>query len=246
MANIFIGTSGFTLQNFFPKSLKSSERLSFYVQHFNTVEINTTFYHLPRPTTLETWLKKVPENFIFSFKVFQGITHDEECELNTDALQAWFEAFESFTAPEPRHIMLFQFPSSVVYHDEKFIALLDLLPPNFLYAFEFRHSSWFRETVYEKILRKHGTIVFADTPRKKNGVPVWPRIDQKSAPFSYIRLHGSRELYGSSYSSEELHSYAHLIKEKLGEDKNVFVYFNNDKHGFAAQNAQDLASLLHS
>lgn len=217
-----IGTSGFTLQNFYPKELPSKDRLSFYASVFPTVEINSTFYSMPRQSTVQKWLAQVPSNFVFAFKVFQEITHNQETFLNQALLANWFEIFEVSAKNPAQHIMLFQFPASMKFDPLKFQELLEMLPTTFLYAFEFRHRSWFTDAVFDKVLAHKHTIVISDGPKKKNGEYSFPFHDLKNSNFSYIRFHGSRRLYYSSYDSEELEKYAQLINEKKLQGQPVY------------------------
>lgn len=241
---IYIGTSGFLIQNFYPESVPSPEKLSYFAEVFTTVEINSTFYHMPRLTTITNWQKRVSQEFIFTFKVLQDITHSENEKPNKELLEKWFEVFSPFAFPEKKHVMLFQFPASFALQSNYFSELLALLPETFLYAFEFRHSSWFTQEVYDKVLSKHATIVLSDSPLRQSGQPLWPKFDLVKAEFSYIRLHGKSKLYSSSYSKEELQNIADFAAKKKREHKNVYIYFNNTATGAAAENARELSKLI--
>lgn len=241
--SLSIGTSGFTIQNFYPATLPSSERLVYYASIFPTVEMNSTFYHIPRRKTIEHWQQSVPKDFLFAFKVFQGITHEESSQVNNELLAKWFEVFAPFASPAQKHLMLFQFPASFALNEKYFSDLLSLLPESFSYGFEFRHSSWFVPHIYRQVLEKHSTIVVSDSPLNKNAQPLWPKFDMPNAPFSYIRLHGKPKLYSSSYSTESLQKIADFIQKKVQTHQNVSVYFNNDAAGHSAENALKLMEL---
>ncbi|HYD35166.1 MAG TPA: DUF72 domain-containing protein [Vitreimonas sp.] len=241
---IYIGTSGFTLQNFYEPQVKSADKLAYYAQHFTTVEINSTFYHLPRLTTLQKWQQAVGPDFVFTFKVNQDITHQPSYILNQEIVNKWFEVFETFATTDKRHLMLFQFPAHLDYEEKYFKDLVALLPETFKYAFEFRNTSWFVHPVFEVIDKKQATIVIADGPVKRNGQPRWPKFSLDSAPFTYIRMHGQPQLYHSSYSDEKLDRCADFILSRQKKSLATYVYFNNDASGHAVANAQTLQTLL--
>jgi uncharacterized protein YecE (DUF72 family) len=244
MAQCFVGTSGFSLQNFYPSHVKSNQRLTYYATIFPSVEVNSTFYHLPRVQTVKNWQAQVSENFVFAFKVYRGVIFMLEGEFDQGFLDAWFKSFVSFETKKTMHVMLFQFPASFKCDLDALDNLLPNLPTTFTYAFEFRHESWFTDEVYQKIIKAKATIVLSDSPIKKNGQPTWPKFDLVAADFSYIRFHGSPEMYASSYSEADLAKYAKLIKRKLADHKNVLAYFNNDIYGYSTKNALSLMKAI--
>lgn len=245
---LYIGTSGFYYRHwlgcFYPKGIKQDQLLGFYSQRFNTVEINSTFYRLPSEKTVLNWKKKVSPGFVFSFKGSRIITHLKKFSLDRPILKSFFSRLDPFAEKPPSHLILFQTPSFFRLNKEKLTKFLADLPSTFLYGFEFRHQSWFVPGVYS-ILKKHqAALVLSDSPQKKNGSRLWPRADVDTAGFFYIRLHGSRKLYRSSYSEKELKDYAKLIKEKLKKGMVVFCYFNNDAQGYGVDNANKLKHLI--
>jgi uncharacterized protein YecE (DUF72 family) len=240
----YIGTSGFTLQNFYSPQLVPQHKLTVYAEVFETVEINSSFYHLPRKSTIEKWRVSVPSNFVFAFKVFQAITHAENKTINMALLEKWFELYRPFEASLKKQIMLFQFPQSFVLNLEQLAKLVAHLSKAFRYAFEFRHPSWFMPAIYELVKAHEATIVYSDAPVTPAGQPLWPKYDLLAAPFSYLRFHGSSKLYSSSYSAAEIKNFALMIKDKTLNGKDVFTYFNNDAQGYAAANAQTLITEL--
>lgn len=244
MSHVYIGTSAFTLQNFYPPGLPNAERLNHYATIFPTVEINSTFYHMPRTTTLENWQQRVPPDFIFAFKVLQKVTHVPGKLIDFDVLQQWFQQFARFAQTPARHLMLFQFAAREALNMAEFDQLLSTLPPTFLYAFEFRHQKWFTQTVYEKIAAANASLVLADSPIKASGQPQWPKVDVPENAFTYIRFHGSPELYRSSYSAADLQPYVELIAQKRAAGHDVYAYFNNDADAHAATNARFLHKSL--
>lgn len=242
MNKVYIGTSGFTLQNFYPETITSEMRLAFYASKFSTVEINSCFYHLPTLKTLNKWQDAVSEDFVFSFKVWKEVTHSEEGLFNENKLALWLERFTQFKTN--KHLMLFQFPKSTKYSISSLKKLVKLLPSGFKYAFEFRHTDWFNQDIYSLVNEKNMSVVLSHGPVKADTTYIWPFEDVKSNPFVYIRFHGSKKLYFSSYSSEEIETYSQFIQEKTTDSKDVYCYFNNDALGAAASNADELQQLV--
>jgi uncharacterized protein YecE (DUF72 family) len=242
---LLIGTSGWNYYDwkglFYPEALKARDYLAHYARHFRTTEVNYSFYHLPKPTTYENWAAQVPEDFVFAIKASRSITHIRRLR---DVMEMWQKFLENASMLEKKlGPILLQFPPS-------FKRSADLLD-NFLeesaklkefrrvrLAMEFRHASWYDEETYG-ILKRHGcALVIAQSER----YPQAPYVP--AAPFLYVRLHGPGALFASSYSRDQLAEWAARIKEWLTETKSVHVYFNNDFHGYAIENAKMLEGLL--
>lgn len=243
MAKVFIGTSGFYyphwLGNFYPKDIKRDKLLSFYSRHFKTVEINSSFYHTLKPKTVENWSKKVAKDFVFSFKMSRFITHIKKLAPEKDSLEAFFKSLKIFKNSKIKPLVLIQTPPLLKINEERLKNFINVLPNNFLYAFEFRHQSWFIEKIYKILTKFNMAVVLSDSPRS-----IWPRVNVDTTNFFYIRLHGSQRLFSSSYTDEELKFYAKLIKEKLKKNMDVYAYFNNDAEGWAVENAKTLKNFL--
>lgn len=243
---VFIGTSGFYyfhwIGKFYPEDLPRNQVLTFYSQHFNTVEINSSFYHFPRKTTVQNWVNAVTENFVFSFKMHKSITYLKKLKPEMKLLDKFFSSLEP--VKNKKTLILIQLPASFKKDLQKLEIFTKLLPENFFFAFEFRHISWFENDVYEILKKRNIAIVLADSPIKKGGSTLWPKKDVETANFCYIRFHGSKSLYRSSYSKEELKTYAQLITQKVKKGLQVFAYFNNDAEGHAVENAKMLKEFL--
>jgi len=273
MAKVFIGTSGFYyphwIGNFYPQDLERDKFLSFYSQRFNTVEINSSFYHILKPKTVENWSKKVPENFVFSFKMSRFVTHIKKLACEKESLGLFFNSLTTFKSPKTKQLILIQLPPSLKINRERLINFIEMLPKNFLYAFEFRHQTWFDEGIYKILKKVNIAMVLSDSPMKNTKTTIekparldkfnndrtsqvkalrfrrlWPYANVNTANFFYIRFHGSQSLFSSSYTNQELKFYVSLIKEKLKKGMNVYAYFNNDAHGWAVENAKRLKSFL--
>ena len=248
MGAAFVGTSGFYysswIGDFYPQDIKKPDLLAYYQKTFHTVEINSSFYHIPRATTVENWKSKVDKNFVFVFKASRTITHLKKFNIDKDLIDMVFTPIASFSSNPPKHLFLFQTPGNVHAHLDKLEHLLQLLPKTFMYAFEFRHDTWFQEEIYDCLKKFNAAVVLSDSPTKLSGERLWPYYDVETADFAYVRFHGSKQLYYSSYSDEELEMYASLIHHKLEKNINVYAYFNNDAGGFATKNALTLLAYL--
>lgn len=232
MKKIFIGTSGWSYQHwkglFYPVDIKESEELSYYQRKFQTVEINSSFYHIPKSETFLRWKKQTNKNFIFSLKASRYITHIKK--LKTDN-----EAVEHFLVPatllkEKMGPILFQLPPGWKLNLDRLENFLKHLPKKFRYTFEFRNPTWFDERVYELLRKYHCALCIY-------------HVDQFLSPmiatsdFIYVRFHGPK------YNRSFLKKWAQKIEswKKMGLD--VYVYFNNDLSAYAVSNALTLIEL---
>ena len=236
---------------FYPEDLPSKDKLKYFSQHFQTAEVNYSFYHLPRPSTYQNWSDQTPKDFIFAVKASRFITHIKRLK---EVQRAWKIFLKNaLFLKEKLGPILFQFPplfkvtSKTLKRLEDFLKLItssqiskkytgvEKLPLKF--AMEFRHKSWSDEKIY-KLLKKYNVAwVIADSPR-------YPKAEVVTADFVYIRMHGSKALFSSKYTKRELQDLAKLIKRYLRQKKDVYVYFNNDFHAYAVENAKELIKIL--
>ncbi len=255
MTKIFIGTSGFYyphwVGNFYPEDLKRDETLSFYSKYFNTVEINSSFYHILKPKTVENWISQVPKDFVFSFKMSRFITHIKRLAVEEKSLDVFFKCLNPLKNKKTKTLVLIQTPPSLKGDKIKLIRFIKILPRDFLYAFEFRHQSWFSDDFYEVLKNHNAALVLSDSSIKngllkknKSDQRLWPYVNVDTASFFYIRFHGSQSLFRSSYNDEELKFYSQLIKEKIQKGMAVYAYFNNDAEGWAVENANRLKKFI--
>lgn len=238
---LYIGTSGWNYRMwqglFYPENLSSTEYLRFYSEHFNTVEINSSFYHFPKVTTYKNWYSQTPEDFIFSVKAHRSITHIKKM---VDIKEEWEKFLNGAqTLKEKLGIILFQFPASFRCNEENFERIENFL--NSLckthprIAFEFRHISWDNEKITELLKKHNAGWVIANSSR-------YPEIEKITGDFVYLRMHGPKELFASEYSDMDLRRLASRI-EKWIKTRDVFAYFNNDFYGYAVKNAKELIKL---
>jgi uncharacterized protein YecE (DUF72 family) len=239
MAEYYIGTSGWHYDHwrglFYPERLAKPKWLEYYARHFNTAEINNSFYHLPSERAFVNWKESSPQNFVFAVKVSRFITHIKRLKNVKEPLQNFLaraDFLQNRLGP-----LLYQLPPGMKRNDEALEAFLVILPRQYRHVFEFRHKSWFDGSIFD-ILKKYnaGLCVF-DMPDFT--CPVVATSD-----FAYVRFHGSTGLYWSCYNDEELSNWARKIAELSRNLKTVYVYFNNDAGAYAVDNAKTLAQLL--
>lgn len=246
MSELYIGTSGWAYSHwegiFYPRNLKAKDKLKYFSKHFKTVEVNYSFYRLPKATTYQKWYSQTPGNFLFSVKASRFITHIKRLKGIKEAWKQFLE--NALNLKEKLGPILFQFPPSFRATKENLERLEEffkIVTPRskVSLAFEFRHKSWCDEHIY-KILKKYNIVwVITDSS-------CYPRTDEVTADFIYIRLHGPTAMFSSKYTKEDLKTLSQKIKKWLTANKDVFVYFNNDFHGFAVENAKTLQKLLNS
>jgi len=237
MGKLYIGTSGWSYRHwrgiFYPEDLPYGEQLQYYSRHFPTTEVNSSFYHLPRPSTVEKWYRETPSHFLFAVKVSRLITHVKRL---TDIEEAWNNFQERVALlKEKLGPLLLQFPPSFRMEEENYQRVEEFLKnrPDLQLAFEFRHSSWCDPAAYDLLKKYNAAWVIADSSR-------YPKAKAITADFAYIRMHGPEALFSSSYSEEQLEELAQDISQYMKICREIYVYFNNDVGGCAVQNAKTL------
>jgi len=234
-----IGTSGWHYEHwrdrFYPEKLAKARWLEFYTGHFDTVELNNSFYRLPSENAFANWRDSSPANFTFAVKVSRFITHIKRLKDTGEAVDKFITRAKLLG--EKLGPLLYQLPPNLHRNDEVLESFLSTLPRGMRHVFEFRHQSWLEEGVFQ-ILHKHniGFCVF-DMPSLN-----CPLV--ATADFTYIRFHGSTGLYWSCYSDEELASWAERLTSLAGSLKAIYIYFNNDAEAFAVRNAMTLRTHL--
>jgi len=243
MKKVFIGTSGFAYPHwrgiFYPQDLSPKDWFLYYVKHFDTVELNVSFYRLPRKEAFASWRKKAGNNFVFAIKGWRMISHIRKLKKCQEEIKKFFEAANGLKSEmlnlksKNYSIILWQLPPSLKLDSSLLADFLAMLPGNWRYAFEFRHPSWGSEKTWE-ILRKHkAAVVFQDFSG-------WPVFEEITADFVYLRFHGKESLYSSCYTEKELKDWAGKIKSWQKQGLDVYAYFNNDALGYAIENAKRL------
>jgi uncharacterized protein YecE (DUF72 family) len=244
-ARVFIGTSGWHYRHwsggvFYPAGLKPSNWLDYYGQHFDSVEINNTFYRLPARCVFEKWHDTTPAHFAFAVKASRFITHMKKLANPEEHVALFLEHASGLG--EKLHVLLFQLPPSWKFDPGRLEGLCDFLSrqkivPGIRSALEVRHASWYGDACLDVLRRYRVSLVLAD----------WPTCIVEGPPtadFVFVRRHGPGHLYASSYSDASLHREAQQIRTWVAEGRSVYVYFNNDADGYAVRNALRLRGIL--
>lgn len=240
MAKILVGTSGWSYKHwrgrFYPFDLPPTDWLEYYSEHFETVEINTSFYHLPEKATFKNWAKITPKGFKFAVKGSQVITHYKYLQNVGEEVKRFFEASKHLG--EKLAVVLWQLPPRFKYNKSRLGNFLEIIKnQDFSQAIELRNQSWFnKETI--ALLKNYGIGLCV------SDYPDLPEKDEVTSDFAYFRRHGAGRLYGGSYSEESLRGLASQIRRIEGEVKEIYVFFNNDAQSFAVKNAKTLIEIL--
>jgi uncharacterized protein YecE (DUF72 family) len=249
---LFIGTSGWLYNDwkgkFYPETIKQKDWFRYYVSKFSTVEINSTFYHMPRSSTIESWRDDAPKDFKYVIKLNRYLTHTKRLKPDEDFDQ-WLTDFFKLISPLGKKLaaVIVQLPPGLQADKDRLQHLLDQVNRiervsgmSFPIAMEYRHGSWFNDEIFQ-LMREHNTAnVINSSPDR------WPASKAVTANFAYVRFHGSTKLYASSYSNAELTMWAEFIRKGCKDCKHVFCFFNNDVNAYAPENAQRLVKLLQS
>jgi uncharacterized protein YecE (DUF72 family) len=232
-AEVRIGCSGWNYGHwrngvFYPARLAAREWLRFYARSFDTVEINMTFYRLPKVEAVRRWVEQTPDGFVFAVKASRYLTHVKRLRELTPNLAILLDRIRPLLESPKLGPLLWQLPPTFRRDDERLADALAALPPG-RHCFEFRHESWFRPDVYE-LLREHGVaLVIADRPE----IHAF-QSHELTTDFTFVRFHSGTRGRRGNYSEAELEEWAQRI-ERWPVD--VYAYFNNDWEGFAPQNA---------
>jgi uncharacterized protein YecE (DUF72 family) len=236
---IHIGCSGWHYLHwrgdFYPSGTKSSEFLKLYLEHFDTVEINNSFYRLPTEKAFLSWRDAVPPNFKFSVKANRFITHNKKLKDSGEFFKTFFD--RAILLGNRLGPILFQLPPRWKYNGSRLEEFLALLPTGSEYVFEFRNNDWIRDEMFDLLRKYHVGFCIHDMPDI-----VTPEI--VTAKVAYIRFHGNGAKYSGGYSDKMLAHWATRINEWNTNGIDVYVYFNNDIGGFAPRNALTLKSMV--
>jgi uncharacterized protein YecE (DUF72 family) len=271
--HIHIGISGYDYPHwrdvFYPPGLPARCRLEYASRQFNSIELNGTFYSLKSPAVFRRWVEQTPRSgFVFAVKGSRFITHNLKLGHAARAL-ANFYASGVLALGRKTGPFLWQLPEWYHFDADRMDEFLRLLPTGapaaarlahrhdrrltsralltaaapvrYRHAFEVRHPSFFTREFYDLLAAHACALVIADTAGR------YPCAEELTADFVYVRLHGSRAMYGGSYSARELRAWAGRVKGwarpgRAGRD--VYVYFDNDAFGHAPHDARALAGLV--
>ena len=218
---LFVGTSGFSYREwkgtFYPEDLSNKDMLSYYGERLNAVEINNTFYRLPKASVLEPWAQQVPAEFRFSIKASRRITHFTRLkDTSREPTEYLLSTVE--TLGERLGVLLFQLPPNLKVDAERLAGFLDVLPEGTPAAFEFRHETWKDPAVYDLLRSRDMAFVCADTEESGDDEPIVP-----TAPWGYLRLRRP------TYDDGDLERWAKHVTAQAWE--HAFVFFKHEDEG---------------
>jgi uncharacterized protein YecE (DUF72 family) len=250
-AEFYIGTSGWHYTHwlgiFYPPEVKGYNELRFFSEHFTTVENNSSFYRISKESTYKTWDRMTPQAFKFSLKLNKLITHTHRLELTDEVMdKVRFILMTTQTLEEKLGAIVIQLPPSFKLDVERLETFLTFFTSEMRaltyapdVAIEFRSAQWFTKEVYTLLKKYNVALVAAQSSR-------YPGARQVTADIGYVRLHGPEKLFASKYSTEQLEEWAAYLRTVAKKTKRIYIYFNNDFHGYALENAKELALLLES
>ena len=226
--NTWIGTSGFQYKewkgSFYPEKLSLPKMLAFYATQFNSTEINYTFRSLPSEKTIARWMDETPDNFRFSLKAPQRVTHFAKLRKCGEAMNEFRQAVKGLG--KKLGPVLFQLPETFRGDAVLLQEFLSSLPKGMHASFEFRHESWFNDEVFEALAAKNAALCLAESEEL-----VTPRV--ATADFGYLRLRRA------SYTAREIQNWANFIREQSRKWKEAFAYLKHEDTaagtGFAKQ-----------
>ncbi len=241
--SIHIGTSGWSYKHwvnlYYPPKSKPTDWLTFYAKDFDITEINTSFYHLPKAQTVINWTAKVHKGFHFCPKLSRYITHLKKLNDPEEPLEKFFDVFEPMV-PVMGPVLV-QLPPSLGFNYElasNFFSVLKEKYRSYEFVLEVRHKTWLSEESLTLMTKYNIGNVISQSGNR------FPYSEMVTAKNIYVRLHGPKELYASTYSDKMLEEYAEKFRNWMKEGHVIWCFFNNDIHGYALENAKRLKEIM--
>ena len=235
--DIRIGCSGWSYphwrKRFYPEKVPAREHFAFYAQHFNTVELNNSFYRQPSVERFTAWREQAPPGFVFAVKGSRYVTHIKRLAVEQKSIDLVVDAARGLG--DKLGPILFQLQANFRLDLERLERFVAMLPDDVRFTIEFRHDSWLVQPVFE-LLRSHRiALCIPDHPKM-------PKSFEITSDFTYIRMHLPPR--GLGYGRQALEPWANRVIEWRRGGLDVFVYFNNDMEGHAVKDAKTLKSLV--
>ncbi|MDQ6873070.1 MAG: DUF72 domain-containing protein [Gemmatimonadota bacterium] len=232
-----IGCSGWSYphwrKRFYPEKLPAREHFAFYAQHFNTVELNNSFYRQPPRERFEAWREQAPPAFLFAVKGSRYVSHIKRLSVEQNSIDMVVDAARGLG--DKLGPILFQLQANFHLDLERLERFVGMLPEDMRFTLEFRHESWLVPAVFE-LLRGHRiALCIPDHPKM-------PKAFEITSDFTYIRMHLPAK--GLGYGQRALQPWADRVLEWRRGGLDVFVYLNNDMEGHAINDAHTLISLV--
>jgi uncharacterized protein YecE (DUF72 family) len=241
VSEIRIGCSGWNYPHWrkrvYPKGMPPGRWLEHYATLFDTVEVNNTFYRLPRIEAVRGWVEQSPPGFLFAVKMSRYITHIRRLGGLETGIPLFYDRISPLAASQKLGPVLWQLPPTFKRNDERLAAALAALPAG-RHAFEFRHSTWYSAEVYELLRDRDVALVIPDSPK-------YPfRELELTAGWTFVRFHHGTRGRNGNYSVTEIAEWAERIDGWREGGIDVYAYYNNDWEGYAVRNGLRLRELL--
>jgi uncharacterized protein YecE (DUF72 family) len=233
---------GFWKGSFYPEGLASKDFLAFYAKHFGTVEVDSTFYRIPRRQSVMDWKEQTPEGFLFSLKFPQVITHVKMLKDCDEETSVFLERAELLG--EKLGVLLLQFPYNFgTEHVPLLRDFLQTLPKTHRYAMEVRNRKLLNHDFYSVLRDHNAALAWADSP-------FMPQISELTSDFIYVRWVGDRRRVKGTLGKIEMdrtaqiNAWAEKLKPFLEEGAEVFGYFSKYYSGYSPSDAEALLGLI--
>lgn len=237
-ATIRIGTSGWIYKHwrerFYPKDLPPSQWFAWYAEHFETVEINNTFYRLPSERAFDAWREQAPRGFVYAVKASRFLTHMKKLKDPEEPIERILGRARRL-GPTLGPV-LYQLPRGWKCNVERLSEFFAALPRDLVHVMEYRREDWLCDEVFE-LMRRHNIGLCIHDLLPKHARVVTSNV-------VYVRFHGSGVKYGGSYSTAHLRRWADWIHDQTAAKRSVYIYFNNDAEAFAVRNAETLRNVV--
>ena len=240
MKPVRIGCSGWNYTDwrgvFYPAGEPQRRWLTLYAERFDTVEVNTTFYRLPKRESVAAWVKDTPDSFIFAVKASRYLTHIKRLTDLDQGVRRFYERIEPLIEARRLGPVLWQLPANFRRDDDRLANWLKALPEG-RHTIEFRHPSWFTAAVMARLREHNVALTVGDHPDRPF------QTYRATADWRFVRFHYGHRGHGGNYSASELETWARRIAQWRRRTE-VFAYFNNDWRAYAPANGAELARRL--
>jgi uncharacterized protein YecE (DUF72 family) len=236
MKALRVGCSGWMYDDWrgrlYPQGAPKRRWLELYAEKFDTVEVNATFYRLPKREAVAGWASQTPEGFLFAVKASRYLTHVKRLTDPSEGIERFYTALEPLREADKLGPVLWQLPESFHRDDERLRGWLEALPSG-RHTIEFRHPSWFAPEILDALRERDVALAIGDHPERPF------QSHEATASWRFVRFHYGARGRDGNYSATEIEEWARRIAQwRRRED--VYAYFNNDWRGFAPANALEL------
>lgn len=233
MKALRVGCSGWMYDDWrdrlYPQSEPKRRWLELYAERFDTVEVNATFYRLPKRDAVAAWVGQTPERFTFAVKASRYLTHVKRLTNLSDGIDRFCAPLEPLREAGKLGPVLWQLPESFHRDDQRLHDWLETLPSG-LHTIEFRHPSWFAAEVLDALREHDVALAIGDHSERPF------QSHEPTAPWRYVRFHYGARGRDGNYSATEIGKWGRRIAQ-WRRHGDVYAYFNNDWRGFAPANA---------